>query len=129
MEYKVLSLSSQTTCRDLILYLLAKFRLRHRDPNLFYVNMEVTVESPATGNPVKRNLVLDDNDRPAELLQCRPKNNNAHFSIGLRGGGVVRVHDSALSEGVSFYFLIYLLSIAGQLRTSALFLPFRGQLR
>ncbi|XP_063883396.1 uncharacterized protein LOC135112678 [Scylla paramamosain] len=51
MEYKTLSLSSGTTCRQLVLMLLAKFRLRHRDPNLFFVTMEVTLRTPGAAPP------------------------------------------------------------------------------
>ena len=101
MEYKTLALSSLTTCRGLISSLLAKFRLRHRDPNLFFILMEVSVRSPSQDGPVRRLLALDDNARPAELQQCRPKG-EARFSIGVRRGGLVRVHDSILMAGVSY---------------------------
>lgn len=100
MEYKTLSLSSGTTCRQLVLMLLAKFRLRHRDPNLFFVTMEVAVRTPGGGAPARRLLVLDDLARPAELQQCRPRG-EARFSVGVRRGGLVRVHDGILMPGVS----------------------------
>ncbi|RXG59928.1 hypothetical protein Avbf_17726 [Armadillidium vulgare] len=105
MEYKTVSLSLKTTCKELIALLLSKFRLRHRDPNLFFVLMEVTVRSPSDGAPVKRQLVLDDNARPAELQQCRPKG-EANFSIGVRRGGLVRVHDSVLMAGSQYKSLM-----------------------
>lgn len=80
--------------------LLAKFRLRHRDPNLFYVTMEVVVRGPGGGAPARRLLVLDDHACPAELQQCRPRG-EARFSVGVRRGGLLRVHDSILMPGVS----------------------------
>ena len=82
----------------MITYLLHKFRLRHRDPNLFYVTMEVVVKGGADAK--KSVLVLDDYSRPAELQQCRPKG-EARFSVEVRPGGLVRVHDSVLMQGVS----------------------------
>ena len=45
-------------------------------------------------------LVLDDQARPAELQQCRPRG-EARFSIGVRRGALIRVHDSILMPGVS----------------------------
>lgn len=100
IKYTTMSLSSSTTCRELVVMLLAKFRLRHRDPNLFYVRMEVVVRSPGGDAPARRLLVLDDHACPAELQQCRPRG-EARFSVGVRRGGLLRVHDSILMPGVS----------------------------
>lgn len=43
IEYKTISVSSRATCREVVSLLLSKYRMRHRDPNLFYLTMEVTV--------------------------------------------------------------------------------------
>ena len=61
--------------------------------------MEVTVRSPDNAAPIKHIFVLEDSARPAELQQCQPRG-EARFSIGVRRGGVVRVHDSILMPGV-----------------------------
>lgn len=106
IEYKTLRLSTATTCRQLINLLLAKFRLRHRDPNLFFVRMEITVRSPGVGGaPTRRLLVLDDQARPAELQQCRPRG-DARFSVGVRRGGLLRIHDSILMPGSQYKSLL-----------------------
>ncbi|XP_042861634.1 uncharacterized protein LOC122246902 [Penaeus japonicus] len=105
IKYTTMSLSSSTTCRELILMLLAKFRLRHRDPNLFYVRMEVVVRSPGGDAPARRLLVLDDHACPAELQQCRPRG-EARFSVGVRRGGLLRVHDSILMPGSQYKSLL-----------------------
>ncbi|XP_064110954.1 uncharacterized protein LOC135218516 [Macrobrachium nipponense] len=105
IEYKTLRLSTATTCRQLIVLLLAKFRLRHRDPNLFFVRMEITVRSPGEGVPTRRLLVLDDQARPAELQQCRPRG-DARFSVGVRRGGLLRIHDSILMPGSQYKSLL-----------------------
>ncbi|KAK7080408.1 hypothetical protein SK128_020469 [Halocaridina rubra] len=105
IEYKTMRLSTATTCRQLIALLLAKFRLRHRDPNLFFVRMEITVRTPEVGAPTRRLLVLDDQARPAELQQCRPRG-DARFSVGVRRGGLLRIHDSILMPGSQYKSLL-----------------------
>ncbi|XP_063589548.1 uncharacterized protein LOC134766558 [Penaeus indicus] len=105
IKYTTMSLSSSTTCRELVVMLLAKFRLRHRDPNLFYVRMEVVVRSPGGDAPARRLLVLDDHACPAELQQCRPRG-EARFSVGVRRGGLLRVHDSILMPGSQYKSLL-----------------------
>ena len=43
IEYKTLRISNNTTCKDVIHTLLTRYRMKHRDPNLFYLTMEITV--------------------------------------------------------------------------------------
>ena len=45
IEYKTLSVTFDTTCRQLVSTLLNKYRMKHRDPNLFFLTMEVGVRS------------------------------------------------------------------------------------
>jgi hypothetical protein len=94
IEYKTLSIGSQTDCKELIWLLLAKYKMKHRDPNLFYLTMDITIKR--TGIPLKRTLVLDDDSRPAELKSCHPWG-ECKFTLQMRkGAGLVRVHDSVL---------------------------------
>ena len=93
IEYKTLSVSPQTTARELIWLLLAKFRMKHRDPNLFYLTMDISIRR--TGIPLKRSLSLDDESRPVELKSCHPWG-ECKFTLQMRKGGVVRVYDSVL---------------------------------
>ncbi|XP_018017108.1 uncharacterized protein LOC108673746 [Hyalella azteca] len=44
IEYKTVSVGPRTTCGELVASLLSKYRMKHRDPNLFYLTMEVTVK-------------------------------------------------------------------------------------
>ncbi|KOX69224.1 hypothetical protein WN51_04259 [Melipona quadrifasciata] len=46
IEYKTLCITYETTCREIIQNLLNKYRMRHRDPRLYYLTMEVTVRRP-----------------------------------------------------------------------------------
>lgn len=43
LEYKTLCINFQTTCREVVTSLLSKYRMRHRDPKLFFLTMEVTM--------------------------------------------------------------------------------------
>ena len=36
-----MSVRYTTTCREVVRQLLSKYRLKHRDPNLFYLSLEV----------------------------------------------------------------------------------------
>ena len=45
IEYKTLNIGLNSTCKDVIWMLLRKFKMKHRDPNLFYLEMAVVTES------------------------------------------------------------------------------------
>lgn len=93
IEYKTLSIGYQTTCKDLIWMLLSKYKMKHRDPNLFYLTMDISIKR--TGIPLQRTLVLEDESKPAELKLCHPWG-ECKFSLQMRKGGLVRIHDSIL---------------------------------
>jgi len=48
LEYKTLGLAYTTTCGEVISILLGKYRMRHRDPNLFYMTMEIRLRKLGT---------------------------------------------------------------------------------
>ena len=93
IEYKTVIVSESMTSRDLVWLLLSKCRMKHRDPKLFYLTMDVTVKK--TGIPMKRTMVLDDDARPAQLRSCNPWG-ECKFSMQMKKGGLVRVYDSVL---------------------------------
>ncbi|XP_067137392.1 uncharacterized protein [Centruroides vittatus] len=93
MEYKTLSINPLTTSIDVVRMLLSKFKMKHRDPNLFYLTMEVWIRK--TGVPIKSVMVLDDEARPAELQACHPRG-ESKFSLQMRRGGLVKVYASCL---------------------------------
>lgn len=103
IEYKTLVISYQTSCKDLILLLLNKAKMKHRDPKLFYLTMEVGVRK--SGGAVRTLLVLDDDSCPAELQACYPRG-GSRFSIQMRRGGLVRVHDSVLMPNSKYKSLL-----------------------
>ena len=93
IEYKTLSVDYQTTSKEVIWMLLSKFKMRHRDPKLFYLTMDINIKR--TGIPLRRTLSLDDDSRPAELKSCHPWG-ECRFTLQMRKGGLVRIHASVL---------------------------------
>lgn len=76
IEYKTLCISYETTCREIVQNLLNKYRMRHRDPKLYYLTMEVTVRRPN----VRTVLPLDEDARPAVLQSCHPRGDSRYDS-------------------------------------------------
>lgn len=101
IEYKTLSITFQTTCREVVTSLLNKYRMRHRDPNLFYLTMEVTVRKAG----VRTVLVLDEDARPAVLQSCHPRG-DSRFSLQMRRGGLIKIYDSVLMSGSQYKSLL-----------------------
>ncbi|XP_059612932.1 uncharacterized protein LOC132259355 [Phlebotomus argentipes] len=91
IEYKTLGIQWDSTSREIVAQVLRRCKIRHKDPRLFYLSMEVTVRRAG----VKTLLVLDDEARPAILQACHPKG-DSRFCLQLKAGGLVRVHTSAL---------------------------------
>ncbi len=89
IEYKTLSVSRNTTSAEVIWMLLSKFKMRHRDPKLFYLTMDIGVAA------LSRTLSLEDDSRPAELKSCHPWG-ECKFTLQMKRGGLVRIHDSVL---------------------------------
>ena len=93
IEYKTLSVNHQTTSKEVIWMLLSKFKMKHRDPKLFHLTMDINIKR--TGIPLRRTLSLDDDSRPAELKSCHPWG-ECRFTLQMRKGGLVRIHASVL---------------------------------
>ena len=114
IEYKTLSISRHTTSTEVIWMLLSKFKMRHRDPKLFYLTMDIGIIShgcSSSGNRVghddsfTRTLVLEDDAYPAELKSCHPWG-ECRFTLQTRKGGLVRIHDSVLMEESKYKCLL-----------------------
>ncbi|XP_060517044.1 uncharacterized protein LOC132696309 isoform X2 [Cylas formicarius] len=101
IEYKTLCITFQTTCKEIVAILLGKYKMKHRDPKLFYLSMEVTVRKAG----IKTYLALDDKARPAVLQSCHPKG-DSKFSLQTRRGGLVKVHDSVLNSNSQYKSLL-----------------------
>ncbi|XP_011880812.1 PREDICTED: uncharacterized protein LOC105569198 [Vollenhovia emeryi] len=101
IEYKTLSITYETTCREVVQNLLNKYRMRHRDPRLFYLTMEVTVRRAN----VRTVLPLDEDARPAVLQSCHPRG-DSKFSLQTHRGGLIKIYDSALMSGSKYKSLL-----------------------
>uniref|UniRef100_A0A1B0BLU3 Ras-associating domain-containing protein n=1 Tax=Glossina palpalis gambiensis TaxID=67801 RepID=A0A1B0BLU3_9MUSC len=101
IEYKTLGIQWDTTSKDVIMQLLRRLKMRHRDPRLFYLSMEVSVRRAG----VKTVLVLDDDTRPAILQACHPKG-ESRFYLQLKPGGLIRVHTSELQPSSQYKSLV-----------------------
>jgi hypothetical protein len=97
VEYKTLSITNQTSSKEVVRLLLNKFRLKHRDPNLFYLTLEVWIRQ--TGIPIRSVMVLDDDTCPALLQSCYPQK-DLKFSLMMRRGGLIKIYDTCLMSGV-----------------------------
>ena len=105
IEYKTLCVSHETRSRELIWQLLGKFKMKHRDPKLFYLTMDIVISRGNGSPPVTRTLVLDEDSRPAELASCNPWG-ECRFTLQMRKGGLVRVHDSVLMTASQYKSLL-----------------------
>ena len=114
IEYKTLSVSRHTTSTEVIWMLLSKFKMRHRDPKLFYLSMDIGIISHGCSSPgnrvgmddsFTRTLVLEDDAYPAELKSCHPWG-ECRFTLQTRKGGLVRIYDSVLMEESKYKCLL-----------------------
>ncbi|XP_050077514.1 uncharacterized protein LOC126564495 [Anopheles maculipalpis] len=101
IEYKTLGISYDATSKSVVQQVLRRCKMRHRDPRLFYLTMEVTVRRPG----VKSVLELDDEARPALLQACHPKG-DSRFCLQQKPGGLIRVHTSALQPNSQYKSLL-----------------------
>lgn len=95
VEYKTLSINRTTTCREVIGMLLQKCRLRDRDPNLFFLTIDVWIRK--TGIPIRSVMVLDEKTCPAQLQSVYPQQ-GTKFTLQMRRGGFLRCDDSCLTS-------------------------------
>jgi len=103
VEYKALSITKTTTAEEVIRMLLSKFRQKHRDPNLFFLTIEVWIRK--TGIPLRSVMVLDDKACPAQLQAVYP-HQGTKFTLQMKRGGLVKVYDSCLSSGTQYKSLL-----------------------
>ncbi|KAH8413942.1 hypothetical protein KR009_000640 [Drosophila setifemur] len=101
IEYKTLGIQWDASSKEVIAQLLRRLKMRHRDPRLFYLSMEVAVRRAG----LKTILVLDDETRPAIMQACHPKG-ESRFCLQLKPGGLIRVHTSALQPNSQYKSLV-----------------------
>ncbi|XP_074595669.1 RA domain-containing protein rau [Brevipalpus obovatus] len=103
IEYKTLSIKYHTSAREMIQMLLNKFRMRHTDPNLFYLTMEVRIRN--TGIPIRSVMVLEDKACPAQIQASYP-HQETKFALVMKRGGLVKIYDSCLMSASRYKSLL-----------------------
>ncbi|CAO1351227.1 unnamed protein product [Diamesa hyperborea] len=101
IEYKTLGVPWDTTARHIVSQLLRRCKMRHRDPRLFYLSMEVRIRRASA----RTMLALDENARPAMLQACHPAG-ESRFHLQMKTGGLIRVHTSALQPTSQYKSLL-----------------------
>lgn len=94
-EYKTLSITKSTTCREVIRLLLAKLRIRDRNPNLFYLTIDVVIKNP--GVPIKTVMILDDKACPAQLQSVYPYQ-GTKFTLEMKPEALMKMPISRVEE-------------------------------
>ncbi|CAB4062874.1 unnamed protein product [Lepeophtheirus salmonis] len=102
IEYKTIGISYHTTSVEVVKILLSKFKMKHRDPKLFYLSMDIYIG----GDEPRRTLILEDDARPAELKSCHPWGPDCRFILQSRKGALVRVWDSAVMRDSKYKSLL-----------------------
>lgn len=87
LAYKTVIITRHTTSRQVVLGLLSRFRMKHRDPRLFYLTMEVNI-----GEEKSRTISLEDSSCIADLITCNPWG-TSRFRLKARQGGLVKIYD------------------------------------
>lgn len=75
--------------------------MRHRDPRLFFLSMEVRIRRA----DARTMLVLDSSAKPAMLQACHPSG-ESKFHLQMKTGGLIRVHTSALQQTSQYKSLL-----------------------
>ena len=90
IEYRTVRITSSTTANLLIQGLLTKFKLKHVDPKLFYLTMEVTIEA------LKYTVIkISEDDKLARLLHCNPWS-DSKIILRSKSGGFIKVYDTVI---------------------------------
>ena len=91
LAYKTVIITRHTTSRQVVLGLLSRFRMKHRDPRLFYLTMEVNIGD----GDKSRTISLEDSSCIADLISCNPWG-TCRFRLKARQGGLVKIYDGAV---------------------------------
>lgn len=91
VEYVTLHVDTQTKSNQVVKSLLKKFRLKHRDPNLYHLTLERWIRKD--GLKYKSVMLLGDEASPLQLQQCcsNPPHNDIKFTLQMRSGTLVKI--------------------------------------
>lgn len=102
VEYVTLHVNTQTKSNQIVKTLLKKFRLKHRDPNLFYLTLERWIRKD--GLKFKSVMLLGDEACPLQLQQCcsNPPHNDIKFTLQMRAGALVKIFCSDVAPDARY---------------------------
>ena len=92
LEYHTVRIDSFTSARMVINGVLSKFKLKHVDPNLFYLSIQVKLETRT-----HTLLTLKPDEKITQLIQCNPWR-DTRFLMKSKPGGLIRVHAPLLMQ-------------------------------
>ena len=87
LAYRTLMITPYTTSKEVIMALLNRFRMNHRDPNLFYLTMEVMVDQTL------QTIMLDDNSQIVDMIRCNPWGDTGRFNLCSKPGYLLKIYD------------------------------------
>lgn len=94
IEYITVAVNSQTTSRHVIKTLLRRFRMKHKDPKLYYLTLERWIRKD--GLKTRSTMLLSDEACPLPLQQCcsNPPHDDIKFSLHMHSGALIKIHCS-----------------------------------
>jgi len=100
LAYKTVVITPHTTTSQVIMGLLRRFRMKHRDPKLFFLTMELTI------NQTFQTIKLEDNSLLGDMISCNPWE-GGKFILCCKTGGRVKIYDHHIrSDSVYKSFII-----------------------
>ena len=104
IKYKSLKISSDTTVKEVVLSVIKKYRMLDKDPNLFYLTLELCDNNPSQEGLTKKTLVLDMDNRPMEFSTCHTWF-DCKFILRMKMGREVKIFISVLDQDKEYLCL------------------------
>lgn len=102
VEYKTISVTFQTTGKEIIELLMKKLKIKNRDPRLYYISMDVVIRRSG----VCTSIPLEDWECPAMLQSSYPRGEQARFTIRKKQGSLVKIYDSDINKNSQYKTLM-----------------------
>lgn len=102
VAYKTLRVTTQTRSCQIVRSLLKKFRLKHKDPNSYYLTLERWIWKD--GHKSRNTMVLSDDACPLQLQRCcsNPPHNDIEFTLRMRAGDIVKIYCSEVVQDARY---------------------------
>ena len=101
IEYLTLNIDIHTTVKDVINTLLKKDTFQHRDPNLFYLVLQLTDTNPGQEGLTRKTISLDHESKMVDYVPCQEWF-DTKFILRLKTGTEVKIFVTVLMEDTDF---------------------------